>query len=56
MSATVTPLTFQPPEIPERECVARFGLIARAVGEREVPRRVFVPAVGLEERVLLGGA
>src|SRR5437660_1947858 len=43
----------QPAEVAEREGVAGLGLIGWAVGEREVPRRVLVPTVGLEEGVLL---
>src|ERR671939_1323604 len=38
------------------ERVPRLRLVGRADGQPEVPRRVLVPAVRLQECVLLGGA
>ena len=44
-----------PPEVAVDERVARLRLVVGPVGEAEVPRRVLVPRVGLEERVLRVG-
>ena len=38
------------------ECMARFGLLSRALGEAEMPARVLLPGVRLQERVLFTGA
>jgi len=38
------------------ERVARLGLVSRALGEAEMPARVLLPGVRLQERVLLTGA
>ena len=46
----------QPTEVAEHEGVTGLGLVGRAVGEREVPRRVLLPTVRLEEGVLVGSA
>ena len=43
-------------EVAEDECVARFGLLSRALGEAEMPARVLLPGVRLQEHVLLTGA
>ncbi len=44
------------PEVPEDEGVPRLGVVARPLGEAEVPGGVVVPRVRLEEAVLVVGA
>src|SRR5262245_14918544 len=43
-------------EVAVHEGVARLGLVGCPLGETEVPQRVVVPAVRLEEAVLVLGA
>ena len=46
------PAAVHPTQVAVDEGVARLGLVGRALGEPEVPRRVVVPAVALHEGVL----
>ena len=48
--------TVKPAEVAEHEGIAGLGLVGRAVGEREVPGRVLLPAVGLKEGVFVSRA
>ena len=46
----------QPPEVAVHERVARLRLVGGALGQPEVPERVVLEGVCLQERVLLAGA
>jgi len=43
------------PEVAHDERVPRLRLVRGVVGQAEMPRRVVVPAVGLQEAVLIVG-
>src|SRR6186997_2776106 len=45
-----------PPKVAEHECVPSFRAVRSAFGEAELPRRILLPRVTLEERVLVIGA